>query len=362
MLHVLDPKSVTTNAALTCSGSFAWWYVDALDADLNGFVCIWSWGLPFLPGLAGGLRAGSSVPGVSRPSFNLVMYEQGVPTLYVLQEHAPTRAQCLHHHWQFGHTRIERKGNTLSLSVDCEVPGSEDRLVGTLTVSGPAWSVLEGETPIRERTHGWCPQLGPCNATGSLSHGAKTFAYDGPAYADRNAGDRPLHDLGIRRWVWGRATFGDETRIAYVLWPEDGGPPTPLAIRVRDDGVTQVVQGHVTTGPDGWSAWGESTPKSLELDVDGERFVTLTVARQVDSSPFYARSVGRGTAPGRDTAPAILESCTPSRIDPGWFRPLLTMATHSVGGANSLWLPLFNGPHAGRWRRLFASWRGVGPS
>ncbi len=360
MLHVLDPKLSTTESALTRSGSFAWWYVDALDADLNGFVCIWSWGLPFLPGLAGGLRAGSSIPGVSRPSFNLVVYERGVPKLYVLQEHEPSNAQCLQERWRFGRTVIERTGTTITINVDCDVPGSVEPLRGSVTIDGPAWTEVKGTTPVSDRTHGWCPQLGPCRAQGLLSHGSRQFSYDGPAYADRNAGDRPLHDLGIRRWVWGRATFGDETRIAYVLWPEDGGPPTPLAIRVGADGVAEVTEGVVTTGSDGWSAWGESTPKTLSLEVDGEPFVSLTVRQQVDSSPFYARAVGHGTAPGRDTVPAVIESCTPSRIDPGWFRPLLNMATHNVGGANSMWLPLFNGPHQGRWGRLFASWRGVG--
>lgn len=344
---------------MTASGSFAWWYVDALDADLNGFVCIWSWALPFLPGLAGGLRAGSPIPGVSRPSFNLVVYEAGVPVLYVLQEHAPSHAQCSDRRWRLGRTIIERTDTTLRIHVDCDVPGSEEPLQGTITVDGPPWTDVVGTTPISERTHGWCPQLGPCRATASLTHGSRAFTFAGPAYADRNAGDRPLHELGIRRWVWGRATFGDETRIAYVLWPDDGGPPTPLAIAVSAEGVAEVLQGVVTTGPNGWSPWGESTPTTLSLHVNGELFVSLTVQNQVDSSPFYARSVGRGAAPGHEEAPAIIESCTPSRIDPAWFRPLLNMATHRVDGANSMWLPLFNGPHKGRWRRLFASWRGV---
>ncbi|MGK0347619.1 MAG: carotenoid 1,2-hydratase, partial [Myxococcota bacterium] len=274
----------------------------------------------------------------------------------------PDSAQCLDGRWRFGRTVIERTGTTVTIHVDCDVPGSVEPLRGSLAVSGPAWTEVQGATPVSERTHGWCPQLGPCRAQGLLTHGPRQFSYNGPAYADRNAGDRPLHDLGIQRWVWGRATFDDETRIAYVLWPEDGGPPTPLAIRVRADGVAQVSEGVVSAGPDGWSPWGEGTPKTLCLDVQDVRFITLTAEQQVDSSPFYARAVGRGTAPGRESVPAVIESCTPSRIDPGWFRPFLTMATHNVGGANSIWLPLFNGPHEGRWRRLLSSWRGVGRS
>ena len=58
----------------------------------------------------------------------------------------------------------------------------------------------------------------------------------------------------------------------------------------------------------------------------------------------------------------MIESCTPRRIDPPWFRPLLGMATHRVGQPNSMWLPLFNGPFQSRWPRLLASWRGVGRS
>ena len=37
-------------AMLETPGSLVWWYVDLVDDHGNGAVCIWSFGLPFLPG------------------------------------------------------------------------------------------------------------------------------------------------------------------------------------------------------------------------------------------------------------------------------------------------------------------------
>ena len=358
MLHVLDPQSPISETSLTRSGGFAWWYVDAVDEHGNGFVCIWSWGLPFLPGYAGSVRRGNDVPAASRPSFNLAIYEQGRPALYLLQEHAPDAARRDQTEWCFGDTRITRAGNALHLAISAPIPGSPDRLVGTIRVSGAEWTRRVGGPAPQERSHGWCPQLGPCNASVDLVHGADRFSYNGPAYADRNEGDQPLHALGIDRWVWGRATWPDETRIAYVLWPEGGGAPTPYAIRILSNGDAIVSEATVETGRNAFSPWGEATPSSLTLTVDGEHFLTLATQHPVDNSPFYARSLGRGTC-ALGERPAMIESCTPRRIDPGWFRPLLSMATHRVGGRNSMWLPLFVGPQRTRWPRLFASWRGI---
>lgn len=361
MLHLLDAGSPLPPGLLDQPGAFAWWYADALDARGDGFVLIWSWGLPFLPGLAAADRAGRPTPPAARPSLNLAWYERFRPVLYLLQEHPAEDARCGEGAWRFGDTAIHRTADGLHLALDCALPGTAERLRGTIDLSGPAYAGADAFWEPAAASHGWAPQLGPARALARLRVGERHFAYAGPAYADRNHGDRPLHRLGLRRWTWARATFGAETRVAYLLWPEGGGAPTAYAIRV-DAGGRATVQTGAVRARRGWpTVWGMRPERCLRVEVDGAPFLELEVGRPVDSSPFYQRALGVGRAPDGRRAPVVLESCVPGRVDPGWMRPLVRMAVHPVAGGASRWAPLFVGPREGRWGRLLRGWRGTAP-
>ena len=66
MLQLDDPHRPADRDLLASPGGFAWWYVDALDEQGNGIVCIWSWGLPFLPGDRAAHNPDKPAPDVTR--------------------------------------------------------------------------------------------------------------------------------------------------------------------------------------------------------------------------------------------------------------------------------------------------------
>ena len=76
-------------AVLRDSGGFTWFYVDLVDDQGRGATLIWSWGLPFLPGYAKSARVGRPQLPIERPSVNLVVYEDGRESFYLLSELSP---------------------------------------------------------------------------------------------------------------------------------------------------------------------------------------------------------------------------------------------------------------------------------
>ena len=77
MISLTPPRHLRPPATLQSSGGFLWWYLDLTDDDGNGMVLIWSFGLPFLPGLASEARAGRPKQPAESPSVNVVLYRNG---------------------------------------------------------------------------------------------------------------------------------------------------------------------------------------------------------------------------------------------------------------------------------------------
>lgn len=358
MLHLLSPDPTVPVRALHAPGGFAWWYADALDADHTGFVLIGSWGLPFLPGYASADRRDKAPPALARPSLNLAFYEKGVPVLYLLQEYPEQRASCGTTHWRFGESTLRLESGALQLDLNVRLPGSTERLRGSLRLEGPRMRQVNGEVDKSDASHGWTPVLGPCQAYADLRHGTRRFAFAGPGYADRNEGTLALHRLGLDHWVWARGTFGDETRVAYVLWPHQGDP-LAYGVQIGSDGRAEVHRAEVSTTPMRRSLWGPRPYAQLDLTVDGQPFLALRNEVPVDDSPFYARTLGHMIHPDGRRAPAISERCHPDAIDPDWFRPFLRMACQHTNERGSAWQPLFLGPRDGRWSRLWRHWSGT---
>jgi hypothetical protein len=100
--------------------------------------------------------------------------------------------------------------------------------------------------------------------------------------------------------------------------------------------------------------WPTYTVTGLEHPLE------IVVAPPPDDGPFYLRApvtVRFGEAVGHGWT----ELCRPARVDRAWERPLIAMCLQRTDGAESMWLPLFAGPHAGRWSRLAQWWLGGRP-
>ena len=246
------PAHVPTDpAAMSAPGGFAWWYLDLVDDHGQGLVIIWSFGLPFLPGYAASARAGVAPPASHRPSLTISAYADGRIAFYDFQEYP---AEDAHHDpkamtWSFGGSTLRWIDDAttgeriLSMVLDRPIPGTSDRLTGTVEVRG---TLCHGPPPALEAhdapDHVWSPMLLGCEGSADLRAGDFTFRIQGRAYHDRNAGTVPLHALGIGRWWWGRISFSDRDFIWYRLQPDDGGPIRQMILTVDRSGYLCEVQ------------------------------------------------------------------------------------------------------------------------
>lgn len=355
LIEIGDPRARgLPDSVLAARGGFGWWYVDALDAAGNGVVIIWSWGLPFLPGYLSGVREGRGDPARARPSLNVAIYENGKPSFYLLQTYPEEAASTDGEgNFRFGTTTIRRvEDGRLELKLDCEVPSSRHRLQGELRLEGSPIRLPASLAPSPRPHHRWTPVLGPSRLHGELRCGRQRFAFDGLAYHDRNEGERPFDQLGIRHWIWGRLVTEARTRIWYLCF-SDHGPDTAWGVELQRGGEMQLHAGlrpelrGVRKGTFGTRTWDEVGLRHP----DGTLFARARTRQRIDDGFFYARTVVEAASGGEEGL-GMAEWIEPGRIDRPRHRPLVRMAVHASEGPNSRWLPLFSGPRRGRIGRL----------
>jgi len=360
MLTLATEQADQVANLMHCPGAFAWWYADLVDDGGRGLVLIGSFGLPFLPG-----SRNRPTP-AERPSLSLVLYEGGRATFYALQTFEPEDAAYDPSGiMRFGRSRVVLRGGSgaregdveLRAEIDLDVPGG-GRLVGTLCASGAGCRVPSGVS-ARGASHRWAPIVVGQRGVARLeaSDGA-SFAIEGRIYVDSNGSARPLHELGIADWRWGRVALPDRELIYYFVDPEGEGAPIRHVLVARPDGALVAQDASVRWSNPRRSVYGLGYHRHLHLSNAPDLDVTLTLRRVVDDGPFYLRflvdaedrahgTVGRGFA----------ERVVPDRVDRPWQRPFVRMRTFATAGDNSMWLPLFSGPRRGRFERLLNHWR-----
>ena len=359
MIDLGDTRAPVPADVLRAPGGFAWWYADLMTPGGDGAVLIWSYGLPFLPGYASAARRGAGELPVSRPSINLVVYRGGAPSFYLLQEHAPGaldegRPDAVQ---EIGGCRFERSFDgehcTLGADLDLALPGTRERVTGSLRLRGIARRP-SGSPPPAGAPHLWTPMTCPATGEARLSVGGRPLAdLAGRAYHDRNHGRLPLHELGIARWMWGRVPLARRERIYYLLWPAEAERrPVFLGVEIGEDGETEEVELEAEVGRERRGFGGLLRPERIVLRAGGRPWLTVEHARTADAGPFYLRLLSRGTTGEGETALGWSELCVPGRVDLPLHRPLVRMRVHRAQGPNSRWLPLFTGPREGRAGRL----------
>lgn len=355
MIEIKRIKNSDVDSALKTPGGFAWWYADVVDTLGNGFVLIWSLGLPFLAGSRDKPIASE------RPALNLVTYRGGRPDFYLLQEYPAEACHIdpLSGAGTMGGTKFEVKETSthveLRVRIDADVPYSQGRVVGELEVNGARLHLPDGPTTAK---HQWSPRTTCARGALSLRHDGKHTNLRGSAYFDANFSSLSLHEQGIDSWRWGRLSFEEETLVYYDITHESGartrhvflqgaegeGQQTLLSLPVHEFASRQEKRG----------AYGVTAPREITLETP-LGFYTARCRHLVDDGPFYQRFLLDGSGPEGRRGHGIAEVVIPSRVDLPWQRPFVRMRTHRLSGENSPFLPLFSGPSAHRVSRLFRS-------
>jgi carotenoid 1,2-hydratase len=369
MIHLSPSGSGLSPRLLEAPGGFLWWYLDLVDAEGNGVVVIWSFGLPFLPGYASAARRGAAPAAGQRPVLNVSIYRSGVLDLYLLQEFRQEEvwwdATSSGDSWSFGRSRlssqVEGGLRRVELDLHLEIPGMDSTPRLHCHAQGPGvFDAVAAHDPghrLQEPlpTHDWTPLL--CAAEGRVVleglQGREQFT--GHVYHDRNGGRLPLHELGIERWIWGRVALPSMDFIFYVLQGPRGEEECLFLEvgrngrmwRVQDCALRLVGEKRTLGGLTWWP--------TMVLERRGEPFLRISKRSVVDSGPFYQRDLFVAEDACGGAYPGISEICEPRRVDLARHRLLVKMRVERRGERNSMWLPLFSGPRTGRVRRLLRS-------
>lgn len=363
MIHIDTPQRPLPRRYLTSPGGFAWWYAEILDAQRNGLVLIWSFGLPFLPGYMGPARRNSALLPAEKPSLNLVVYERGTPTFYLLHELEPHDASWNGEGtWRFGNSIltswVEDGERHLDVVLDCPLTHGQGSLHGHIEITGRAVQMEGIPVPSAQHAeHLWTPLALPASGNAELHlDDGREVLLSGTAYFDRNGGEDTLESIGIDTWYWTRGSFPEGERIAYVLWPtQDTRNPRVIGFTLSPEGVMRQHDDLELTLPrKRREIYGMPTWPWLELRQHGELWLKVEHQARVDNGPFYLRYFTRATTEtswGEGTSEIIV----PHRIDLARHRFIVNMRVSSDQRRNSMWVPLFEGSEHGRIKRLAKS-------
>lgn len=363
MITLSPPDHRLPHELFEAPGGFVWWYLDLVNEAGDGIVLIWSWGLPFLPGYASATRRGQAQLPKDRPSLNICLYREGELDFYLLQEYAPEEANWDGEDlWRFGRSTFVSKvvdgRRVVEIELNCQVPGQQSPLRGTVEIEGPAR--LEGDGERVNLDHDWSPLVGPARGRVDLRTADEMWRFKGRGYHDRNGGRIPMHDIEFSHWLWGRIPFEDREIIYYLLWPRDESEPIFMGLEIDADGETTIVHDlGVELGGPQRSLPGLKWHRAIRLVRDGKTWLDIVHVSVVDDGPFYMRYQSIGSR-GLQTGRGFGEYVVPENIDLDLHRPLVNMRVHKADGSrNSMWLPLFTGSRDGRVRRLMKTWLGV---
>ena len=323
MLEILDPQGALDPSLLEIPGSFAWWYLDLVEPNGDGLVLIWAFGLPFL--------RDEGLPR-ERPSLALSIYRGGQPDFVLLSELGSSRLG--RERWEMGDSLFEEhvEAGQRRLHIRLRVPTPRGTLEGEIETTGP---ILRGSG--EGGVHGWSPLMGLGRGQVSLRCGTWRTELQGTCYRDRNECARPLDQLGITRWTWGRAGLGDRLFCWYLI---EGEQPS-ARVFYEEDGRLEALP--VEVRPQRWRRDRYGLRWAPELQLEGQGFrLHVEQERPVDRSPFYLRHSVRASlegASGRGWGEQVVPGSIGSRL----LRPLVEMRIQRLQN-NSIFLPLFAGP------------------
>lgn len=317
-------------------------------------MLIWARGLPFVPPPEGR-------PAAEELSVAIAVYKDGQEHFYALQSTADARPSSAGGpELRIGRStfRFEERGGavTLRAKLDLDVAGCS-RVRGTVEVCGaPARIDAAGGGPL-----GWAPVSLAARGRAELTWDEGTCSLSGPAYFDGNWSERPLWDLGIRDWRWGRVALPGRDLVYFVLSPEErASEGATLVLTVDEDG-RGVPLSRSAVFEDGLPGWfGLRRIEALTLRGEDDEIV-VDFVDQVEDGPFYQRYLIEAKTRHGERGRGVAERVVPARLKQVWHRPLVNMRVDRVGAKPSVWLPLFSGAARGRVRRLVSTWwRGSG--
>lgn len=337
---------------LTESGSYEWWYFDALDDEhVYSFVAIWYSGFPFSPYYLQqyfksqrSCSAFSANP-LEHVAFSFNLYEHGREIINFIKEGDSSLFSASRNepYVRFEHNefRFDETRQTYVLNLHFEMPSRRKKVRATLEFKVRP---LQGHKQLSRYSssthiHSWVLASPSNDVSGELeiydSRVRRTIHFKGKGYHDHNYGRAPMH-TDIKHWYWGRAHSDDLDLVYYIItykhtWQE----PFSFLLLTQSDRVLTVTN-HLKTVE-------HECSKGLFLPSYGKRF-SLTNSRvtfhiehlnALDTGPFYLRFNSKFSLLREDGTSVemmgISESLHPQNLNSVFVRHLIKSKIWRVG-------------------------------
>jgi carotenoid 1,2-hydratase len=287
---------------------YRWWYIDGLSDDgRSGIVIIAFVGSVFSPYYFGARSRQPTDPqehvainvGLYRPSNKLwAMTERGSGDLARDADSFAVRS-----------SQLRWVRNELHIDIDERSMPLARKLRGRIIVRPTCWNERRFALDAAGR-HSWQP-VAPV-ARMEVLFDEPSWCWQGDAYVDTNAGERPL-EKDFRSWHWSRSSDDGMTAITYAVDRLDGSE-RDLAIRFDAEGRCEEFEmpPRVVLPSTGWRIARRANSPSIPA-----------VVRTLEDTPFYARSVLRIAGADGEGRHVMHESLSLTRFCKPWVRFLL---------------------------------------
>lgn len=336
MLHILSDCEKDHKTSSKPSGSYEWWYFDAVSDDGNtALVIIFYEGIPFSPEYNRMIKngAGNEAHPEEHPAVSISVYHHGKPVYYSLTEYRKKDVTIKVDPWcisigehQF-YQNVRKNELSYQLTLREQLPDG-DSIEADLNFTGltTAKSLLDEGEGV---DHVWNLVQPSATVNGSLKiSGFRNYElpFSGSGYHDHNYGEEPMKHA-FREWYWGRVHFPEATLVYYVMNGLSGKQHRAWLID-RDN--QKVVTGFssIYTDEPQLTRFGLRPCRRLKLQ-SAEIKADIYHSRPVDNGPFYIRylcdAVLHVPEWGLQKQSGISEYIYPGRIDHSVFRPLIHM-------------------------------------
>ncbi len=290
------------------AGGYRWWYIDALSDDgRHGLTIIGFVGSVFSPYYARARRRGAAQP-EAHCAINAILYGPRSKHWAATERGAGDLERSVER-LAVGPSELRYEGESLVADVhEVTVPWPR-RLVGTVRLTPSARQPLQFPLDPAGRHH-WWPAAPSARVDIDFSY--PSLRWQGHGYFDSNWGEEPL-EAGFTRWHWARQSEPDgAVSVRYEAWPRQG-KVQQIGRRFADDGSSADIDVGQSIKLPPTLVWRMPRPARGEQG--------LAVARTLEDTPFYSRSVLSSDGSGQwDT---VHESLDLDRFASRWVQFLL---------------------------------------
>lgn len=293
------------------ANGYRWWYIDALSDDHRyGLTIIVFVGSVFSPYYAWARRRGDADP-ESFCSINAILYNPRSKYWALTERGAGDLARSAAR-LDVGPSAIFRDGDGYRVDINEMTVPLPRRLRGQVRLY-PAAMQDDPVTLEEKGRHHWWP-IAPVGRV-EVDFREPGLRWSGAGYFDSNWGEEPL-EKGFSRWHWSRSELDDgSVAVLYAPHSRSSGL-TELGWRFYPDGRREPLRQGAAHDLPGTSIW--RIARSTRTDAGS----VAEVARTLEDTPFYARSLVRKRLLGSD-ALAVHESLDLDRFSRRWVQCLL---------------------------------------